>query len=131
MSPVHLFANFRDLPREVVLDGKFQRSAVRSDGAMVVFNWMAPGLPDVDPHDHPFDQLVFVFEGTMELTVAGEPYLMTAGSVLRIPAGVPHKARVIGDETVLNIDVFSPPRADYEHLLGNPAAEYGPAGAAA
>ncbi|MDM0032417.1 cupin domain-containing protein [Variovorax sp. J22P271] len=129
MSPVKLFAQFRDLPRESLFDGKFERCAVRSDGAMSVFNWLKPGLPDFPPHDHPFDQLVFIFEGTMELTVGDVPYLLTPGSVLRIPAGVPHKARVVGEETVLNIDIFSPVREDYAQLLRNPPDEYGPTSA--
>lgn len=41
-------------------------------------------------HTSPFDALVFVLEGTMTLTIGGKPVAAAAGSVTRMPAGVPH-----------------------------------------
>lgn len=124
MNPVKLFTNFRDLPRESFLDGDFQRCAVRMDEALVVFNWLKSTLPVPPPHDHPFDQLAMVFEGVMELTVGGTPYVLKPGDVLRIPAGIPHFARILSEETCLNIDVFAPAREDYLYFIGNPESEY-------
>jgi quercetin dioxygenase-like cupin family protein len=41
-------------------------------------------------HTSPFDALVFVLEGAMSLTIGGAPVRAPAGSVTRMPAGVPH-----------------------------------------
>jgi quercetin dioxygenase-like cupin family protein len=41
-------------------------------------------------HISPFDALVFVLEGAMTLTVGGQPVKAQAGTVTRMPAGIPH-----------------------------------------
>jgi quercetin dioxygenase-like cupin family protein len=38
---------------------------------------------------------------------------LKAGDLLLVPPNVPHSMKVIGNETVLNLDVFSPAREDY------------------
>ena len=37
--------------------------------------------------------------------------------MIHIPANVEHYAEPYGDEPVLNLDVFSPVREDYKHLV--------------
>jgi len=39
------------------------------------------------------------------------------GSLIRIPPDVVHCGEPIGSEQVLNLDVFSPIREDYRHLV--------------
>jgi quercetin dioxygenase-like cupin family protein len=119
-TPYH--ASFADLPRESIAAGILERTAVRTDDAVVTFNWIQPGHPEVPPHDHPYDQLSFVFAGTLEIELEGRPHAVRAGEFLYIPAGTPHTGRVAGDEAVLNIDVFAPVRGDYLYL-----AEHQPA----
>lgn len=41
-------------------------------------------------HTSPFDALVFVLEGAMTLAIGGQPVKAGAGTVTRMPAGVPH-----------------------------------------
>jgi len=41
-------------------------------------------------HTSPFDALVFILEGSMTLTIGGEPVKAPAGGVTRMPAGIPH-----------------------------------------
>lgn len=113
---------FADLPRESLLGGALERTAVVTDDSLVTFNWIHPGHPEVPPHDHPYDQLSFVFIGTLEIELAGTPYRIDSGELLYIPAGVSHTGRVIGDEPVLNIDVFAPRRDDYLHLAAHQPA---------
>lgn len=108
-----------DLPMTEYGDPNFKRSAVRTDEALVVFNYIAPGMEDHPPHDHPFDQLCLVFGGTMELTVDGEDYIVKDGGYLYIPAGLPHSGSLIDDKPSLGIDIFSPPREDYLHMVEN------------
>ena len=99
-----------DLPMIEMDNGALKRSAIRTDDALVVFNYITPGMDDHPPHDHPFDQLCLVFGGAMELTVDGTSYIVENGGYLYIPAGLPHGGKLIGDEPSLGIDVFSPPR---------------------
>ncbi len=41
-------------------------------------------------HTSPFDALVLVLEGAMTLTIDGAPVTATPGTIVRMPAGVPH-----------------------------------------
>jgi quercetin dioxygenase-like cupin family protein len=41
-------------------------------------------------HTAPFDALVFVLEGILALTVGGRAVTATPGTVVRMPANVPH-----------------------------------------
>ena len=50
---------FADLPRELLPELSLSRSAVRTDGALVVFNWVDPPA-SLPLHDHPFDQLALI-----------------------------------------------------------------------
>jgi mannose-6-phosphate isomerase-like protein (cupin superfamily) len=121
--PVH--TKILELPRELAFGGGVEPCAVRSDGALVTFNWIDPGDGEPPPpHAHPFDQLSFVVQGTMEFDVAGERFVVGPGEVLAIPADAPHTARIIGDEVVLNVDVFAPVREDYLHLVERDAEAF-------
>ena len=52
----------------------------------------------------PVRSVSFVLQGTMEFDIDGEIFLLGPGEVLSIPADAPHTARIIGDETVINVD---------------------------
>jgi quercetin dioxygenase-like cupin family protein len=41
-------------------------------------------------HTAPFDALVLVLTGAMDLTVGGQPVRAEPGTLVRMPAGVPH-----------------------------------------
>lgn len=41
-------------------------------------------------HTAPFDALVLTLEGSLILTVGGKPLTTTPGSIVRMPANVPH-----------------------------------------
>ncbi len=62
-------------------------------------------------HQHPHEQTVNVLEGTLDLVVAGEPIVLTAGQSYVIPPDVPHAGRARTACRVL--DVFAPVREDY------------------
>src|SRR6516225_11223367 len=105
-TPFH--ATIAAMPRESIAGGALTRTAVRTDDALVAFNWIQPGHPEVPHHSHPYDQLALILSGTLELDLDGDVYTVAAGELLYIPAGVPHTGKVIGDEVVLNIDLFAP-----------------------
>jgi quercetin dioxygenase-like cupin family protein len=41
-------------------------------------------------HSSPFDAYVMVLEGTLILTIGGQPVRATPGTIVRMPADVPH-----------------------------------------
>ena len=41
-------------------------------------------------HTSPFDALVMVLEGVLTLTIGGTPVTATPGTIVRMPADVPH-----------------------------------------
>ena len=110
------------LPKEVVRPG-VERAGFRGDDVLMVMNWLEPGM-EVNPHSHPCEQLVYVVQGTMRFVVDGEELIAGAGSLIRIPPDVEHFGEPIGDEQVLNLDVFAPIRADYRHLVEHQRAEF-------
>ncbi len=96
---------------EAVNDVELTQLAVGERMSVQHFN-IEPGAV-VPEHAHPHEQAGFIYAGELtfllpddgERTVeAGESYLLTGDE--------PHAAENRGEEPVLGIDVFSPPRAN-------------------
>ncbi len=62
-------------------------------------------------HHHPHEQITYILEGKLDMTIGGEYCPLTAGMYYVIPSNVPHGAVAITDCKV--IDVFNPVREDY------------------
>ncbi len=103
------------LPKEVVRAG-VERAGFRGDDVLMVMNWLTPGM-ETNPHSHPFEQLAYIVSGRMKFVIGEDTFEAGPGSVIRIPPNVEHYGEPIGDEPVLNLDVFSPIRDDYRHLV--------------
>jgi quercetin dioxygenase-like cupin family protein len=116
--------SWSEMPKETLWDGKLLRTAIRSDGAIAAINWHQPNTPRKAQHNHPFDQLVLIVSGTLGMSVGDDEITLGPGTAVRIPANVPHTGWTIGDEVVLNIDIFAPVREDYLFLAVN-QSEYG------
>lgn len=116
--------NWSDLPRETVRPG-VERAGFRGEDVLLVMNWLAPGM-DVNPHSHPFEQIVHIVQGRVRFHVGDETFEAGPGSLIRIPPDVTHYAEPIGDEPALNLDVFSPIRDDYRHLVEYQQPDFDP-----
>lgn len=115
--------NWSGLPREVVRRG-VTRSGFRGEQVLLVMNWLEPGM-DTKPHKHPFEQVAYIVSGRVRFHIGDEVMEAGPGSVIRIPPDVMHYAEPIGDEPAMNLDVFSPIRADYLHLVEYQEADFG------
>lgn len=62
-------------------------------------------------HHHPHEQITFVLEGELEMTIGGETMTLKPGNFHVIRSNVPHSAVAHVDCKL--IDVFSPVREDY------------------
>lgn len=73
--------------------------------------------PEVElpEHHHENEQLGFVMEGEITMTIGGERRTLHRGDTYRIPGDVPHHARA-GAAGCTVVDVFSPVRSDWEKL---------------
>ena len=57
-------------------------------GSLTLFAFDAgQGLTE---HTSPFDALVMVLEGSLDLTIGGQPVRATPGTIVNMPANVPH-----------------------------------------
>jgi quercetin dioxygenase-like cupin family protein len=114
--------NWDDLDREVVRRG-VTRAGFRGENVLLVMNWLDPGM-EVNPHSHPFEQIAYIVQGRMRFAVGDEIVEAGPGSITRIPPNVIHSGEPIGEEQVHNLDIFSPIREDYRHLVDYQASEF-------
>ncbi len=101
-----------DLPREE-LNPLIGRKLVTGERMMLAHVYLAKGAI-VPQHSHENEQLTYILEGRLRFFLGedeGEVIDVAAGEVLHIPSHVPHKAEALED--TLDVDVFSPPRADW------------------
>jgi quercetin dioxygenase-like cupin family protein len=64
---------------------------------------------ELTEHTSPFDALVMVLEGALTLVVGGKGVTATPGTVVRMPAGVPHAVRATEPARMLLLMLREPP----------------------
>ncbi|GGA89665.1 cupin domain-containing protein [Puia dinghuensis] len=101
--------NLSDIPVKQTLPGFFGKMVHGDKGTLAIWDIKKDSV--LPGHQHPQEQITYMVEGEMEMTIGGEKYLLTAGCVHVIPSNVPHSAHALTDCTV--IDSFSPARDDY------------------
>ena len=72
------------------------------------------GIAEIKPgqknplHKHPnCEEVIYMLSGSCEHRVGDQKVILRPGDVLRIPANVPHDARVLGDEPMKSIVVYN------------------------
>ena len=88
--------------------------AVRSEAVTFALIELDPNVEVVE-HSHPNEQVGFIIEGTFSFTIGGEKRELKPGDTYVIPGGVRHSAKA-GPEGTVALDIFSPPREDWEAL---------------
>lgn len=66
----------------------------------------------VPEHHHHNEQVTSVFQGALKLSFSGQDVIVRPGETVSIPPNLPHSAEALEDTLV--IDVFTPPRRDWE-----------------
>ena len=65
----------------------------KKTGKVTIFAFDAgEGLSE---HTSPFDAMIFVSDGEVRVTIAGEPHHLKAGEMIIMPANVPHALEAI------------------------------------
>jgi quercetin dioxygenase-like cupin family protein len=106
------FYRWSDLPLEKLSD-TISRKLVTGDRMMLAHVYLKKGAV-VPKHQHENEQITYILEGALRFRLGenlDEEIVVAAGEVLHIPSNVPHE--VVALEDTLDVDVFSPPRADW------------------
>jgi quercetin dioxygenase-like cupin family protein len=106
---------WNDVPLEELSD-TIRRRVITGDRMMIAHVYLKEGAV-VPMHQHENEQITYILEGALRFRIqdgadGGERGVtVKAGQVLHIPSNVPHEATALED--TLDVDVFSPPRADW------------------
>lgn len=95
-----------------------ERKSFSGDGATVALHRLQPGH-EPRPHSHPNEQIVYILSGEVDFHIGGDTVRLRGGGLAVVPANVMHHAEVVGDEAVLNLDVFTPMRPEYDPSPGS------------
>lgn len=108
-----------DRVKREVLTPQIERQFVSGNGLMMVKLYLKKGAY-VGTHSHPNEQFTYMLEGRV-LFRYGKDLEHEAevgpGDILHLPANIPHNALCLED--AVDLDVFTPPRADWLTPGGN------------
>jgi unsaturated pyranuronate lyase len=104
---------FRLLAPKAIWSGVMAR-IVQGERITMALNELDPETL-VPEHRHDHEQLGFVVTGSITFTLDEETSTLGPGGTWRMLGGVPHSAQA-GPEGAVVVDVFSPPRADWDEL---------------
>jgi len=98
-----------EIPEER-LQENISRKIISGERVMAAHVFLRKGAV-VPVHSHESEQLTYILEGLLELTLPGGVFRVGEGQVLVIPSNVEHSAVALED--TLDMDVFSPIREDW------------------
>ncbi|MBN9530852.1 MAG: cupin domain-containing protein [Alphaproteobacteria bacterium] len=103
--------DWNSIPWTPVRDG-VDRKSFTGEGATLALHRLMPGH-EPKPHSHMHEQIVYILAGTIRFHVGDQVHLIGPGGLMAIPPHVEHWGEVVGDEPVLNLDIFTPKRPEY------------------
>ena len=88
---------------------------VVATGTHQELNWVKYAPGSIYPlHSHPYEQTSVVIQGRMRLIVGDEKWEVGPGDMWFAPSDVPHGGEILGDESVIFIDMYSPPSGGHD-----------------
>lgn len=105
-------ANWKTIKEVAVREG-VTRKGFTGEGATLALHTLQPGH-EPRPHRHPYEQIVYIMSGKVKFHIGDTFTILEDGGLLVVPPDVEHYAEVIGDEPVLNLDIFTPKRGEYD-----------------
>jgi quercetin dioxygenase-like cupin family protein len=110
---VSAFEDLGDLRPLPIWEGIAARNVVGREMNMAIVE-LDPGAVAAE-HSHPNEQLGVVLSGTMTFRIGDETREIGPGTTYNIRGGVPHEATA-GPEGCVVMDIFAPPRLDWERF---------------
>lgn len=111
-TPTHFHRAWSDVPLETVTD-QISRQLMTGQQMMLAHVHIKKGAV-VPRHQHHNEQFTYILSGVLRFYMGedgAEVIDVKAGEVLHIPSNVWHRAEALED--TLDVDIFSPPRADW------------------
>lgn len=93
-----------------MMPGAWRRTLATGARMMIAHVTLDKGAT-VPIHEHSHEQVGFVLEGQIQMTIGEDTYEFEPGDSYFIPGNVEHSATAVTNCAVL--DVFSPPREEY------------------
>jgi quercetin dioxygenase-like cupin family protein len=88
------------------------RKAFSGSGATLAWTTLERGHAP-HPHDHRFEQIVYIVAGEARFMIDDEAVAVSAGDVLVVPPSARHWLEVTSEEPVVELSVFTPRRDEY------------------
>ena len=111
MSKEALHTSWDAIPPEP-MNPLLTRQFVHGEQAMIARICLKKG-GTVPRHSHPNEQIAYIVSGTIDFHIEDTVHRLGAGGLLVVPPNARHWGVVVGEEPVLNLDVFTPKRAEY------------------
>jgi len=105
------FYSWKEIKEQVVTP-KVKRRVIAGEKIMLVLYEMELGAAS-SIHHHPHEQFGYVLQGKLRFFLVKEEKLLSAGDVYHVPPNMKHGGEVVGDKTVILLDVFHPIREDF------------------
>lgn len=105
------FINWDEMDWEPIRE-KMRKKVVNPEGCTIQIAEIEKGHTP-GPHKHMHEQVAIILAGECDFFIDGEAYHMIPGSVLVIPPNSEHYIVATSNETVVNLDVFTPVRPEY------------------
>jgi quercetin dioxygenase-like cupin family protein len=105
----------KDVEGNETLPAGMSRQAVTLGGIMIARHEAFPNLT-CKPHSHASAQLTYMLKGELTVRIGEEERTLVSGDFAYIPPNIEHSI-ASGDEYVLALDIFLPPRPDIERRL--------------
>ena len=93
-----------------VLPGLTRRTLAQGQ-SMMVCEFIFEAHVTVPIHSHPHEQVGYIVEGRVEMSIAENKFDLLKGDSYVAPPNVPHGAYTL--EPAVIVDTFCPPREDY------------------
>lgn len=106
-----------DIAWTTIRPGVEQKAFSGRRGATVAMHRLQPDH-EPRPHKHPNEQIACIVSGIVDFHIGQSVVRLGPGGVAMIPGDTMHHAVVVGDEEVINLDVFTPSRPEYAESPG-------------
>jgi mannose-6-phosphate isomerase-like protein (cupin superfamily) len=72
------------------------------------------------PHIEPWSHLLYILSGTGDITIDGDTTPIRNGTVCQVRAGEKHSLRNLGDDNLLILAIYDPPRERKHDIAAAP-----------
>jgi quercetin dioxygenase-like cupin family protein len=84
--------------KDFAADKRVRKMLFKTDQLWSEIACYEPGQSTVMHHHPKEEEAIFVLQGTANMSVAGEEYVVPAGAIIKFPANVPHDVRNLQSE---------------------------------